>query len=267
MCEALAQPLFAPGFCWQNRLMPTSQATRDLDRMRWLVDGLRAYHSHEVLGLEHVPAEGAALLVVNHSLATYDSLLLGSAIIDHIGRFPAGLGDDLIFKIPRLRDLARGVGISPASPKAGLELLQEGQLLAVAPGGMHESLRSKQERYQVRWADRRGFVRLAIQAQVPLILAGCGAADRIYSVYKSSITELAYALFKLPVPLARGLGPTAIPRPVRLLHKIAPPIIPPPPSEDPEQAQRQLDALHTRCIQTMEALLKDTAHPNRAEPR
>ena len=31
------------------------------------------YHDHRVEGLEHIPASGPALIVVNHSLATYDT--------------------------------------------------------------------------------------------------------------------------------------------------------------------------------------------------
>ena len=58
------------------------------------------YHEHRVEGLEHIPASGPALIVVNHSLATYDSGLLAAAVRDKLGRDVWLLGDRYIFKVP-----------------------------------------------------------------------------------------------------------------------------------------------------------------------
>ena len=40
-----------------------------------LLEPVRRYHRHAVEGMEHIPAEGPALLVIHHSLATYDGFL------------------------------------------------------------------------------------------------------------------------------------------------------------------------------------------------
>ena len=90
-----------------------------IQRVRRVLEPLARYHRFSVQGLEHIPATGPALLAVHHTFATYDGFLLAGAIYDGTGRLPAGLGDDRIFDIPWLRDLARSVGIVPASPKAG----------------------------------------------------------------------------------------------------------------------------------------------------
>jgi len=226
-----------------------------IERFRPWMEALARYHRHEVIGLHHVPAHGRALLVVNHSLATYDGALLGLAIHDATGRLPMGLGDNLIFRTPGLRRVASRVGIVPARPETGERLLEDERLVAVAPGGMREALRPSHERYRVRWARRKGFVRLALRLQTPVILAACPAADDLYTVYEAVWTKLAYKHLKVPLPLVRGLGPTAIPRPVKLTHYIAPPLVPPPLYEP--RLEGQVDALHARFVATMQALLRE----------
>ncbi len=218
------------------------------------LEPIRRYHDHSVEGLEHLPRTGGALLVVHHSLATYDGFLVGMAVWEATGRLPTALGDDMIFKTPGLKKLARDAGIRRASPGAGLELLNDGHLLFVAPGGMWESLRPSREARTVRWEGRRGFCRLVLRAQVPLILCACPAADDIYRVKASRLTDLIYKQFKAPLPLARGVGPTMFPRRVKLTHYIAEPIHPPP--LEHERVDEQVDALHELASARMRELLE-----------
>lgn len=75
---------------------------------------LSVYHRHSVQGLEHVPRTGGVLFAMHHSLATYDGFLLGVEVFHATNRLPAGLGDDLIFKIPMLGEWAWEAGIRPA---------------------------------------------------------------------------------------------------------------------------------------------------------
>jgi 1-acyl-sn-glycerol-3-phosphate acyltransferase len=80
---------------------------------------LQRYHRHTVIGAERVPTDGPALIVTNHSLATYDGFLLALALYEFNGRAPTGLADDLLFELPLLRPLALGLGMLPASPANG----------------------------------------------------------------------------------------------------------------------------------------------------
>lgn len=206
---------------------------------RSVLTPLRAYHRFHTVGLEHVPREGAAMVVMHHSLATYDAFLIARDIIERCGRLPVGLGDDNLFKVPGLRRLCRDLGIRPARPETGAEVLAEGGLLMLSPGGTREALRPHTERNRPLWHDRFGFVRLAIRMQVPVLVAGCPAGDRIYKVYDSRITRWAYARTRWPVPIARGIGPTALPRPVRLTGYVGVPLHPPAaPPDDAEAVTR-----------------------------
>ena len=46
-----------------------------------IADKIRRYHKHRVIGLKNIPKKGAAIIACNHSLATYDMMLLMSAIV------------------------------------------------------------------------------------------------------------------------------------------------------------------------------------------
>jgi 1-acyl-sn-glycerol-3-phosphate acyltransferase len=224
-----------------------------VDVFRRILSPLARYHRHSVNGLEHVPTEGGALLVVNHSLATYDGFLVAGQIYEHTGRLPTGLGDDMLFRFPVIAERMRAAGLRPASPTAGLQILTEGHLMFVAPGGMWESLRPSRERYTVRWSTRKGFCRLALKAGVPIILAACPRADDIYRIRASRLTDGIYHRLKTPLPIARGIGPTLLPRPVKLTHHIAPPLVPPP--HEPDREDEQVDALHAAACRIMGELL------------
>ena len=224
------------------------------ERVLKLARVLQIYHRYRAIGLENVPEEGPAVIAVSHSLATYDSALLGAAIYQRTGRLPRGLGDRAIFRTPFLRDWAMRIGMTEGSPEAGLELLRDGHLLMLAPGGMLEALRPKADRYQICWDHRRGFVRLAVRARVPIILAACPRADDIYRVYENPLTSIVYQTMRMPLPVARGMGLTAIPRPVRLVHVVSEPI-PPPEIPEGEGFESEIEKFHARLSTRMRELM------------
>lgn len=226
---------------------------RVIQRVRRVLEPLADYHRFRAEGLENFPRSGPVLLVVHHSLATYDGFFAGAAVWDATGRLPRGLGDDRIFQVPGLRHLAAQVGIEPASPEAGERLLRAGEVLGVAPGGMWESLRPREERRRSRWESRRGFVRLALRNGAPIVLAACPAADDIYTVYRSRLTDAIYRRFHWPLPIARGRGPTLLPRPVPLVAWFSDPLHPP--LYDPGHEDAQVDALHAAARERMAELL------------
>jgi 1-acyl-sn-glycerol-3-phosphate acyltransferase len=240
-----------PGF-GPDDVTPIASPTT-LRRARRILAPLARYHRFTVEGLENLPLTGPVLLAVHHSLATYDGFLIGSAIYEGTGRLPRGLGDDRIFQIPGLGALARDIGIVPASPEAGERLLREGHVLGVAPGGMWESLRPRDERRQSRWDNRKGFARLALRTGAPLVMAACPAADDLYTVYPNPLTDRVYRRVHLPVPIVRGIGPTVLPRPIKLTAYLSRPLFPP--AYDPAHEEAQVDALHAEATAIMAELL------------
>ncbi len=192
-----------------------------------LYERVRAYHDYRVVGLEHLPARGPALVCFTHSLATYDILLFGAAVYLERQRLIAALVDRRVMQTPGLSHFARAMTAVQGEPGAARRLLDEGRIVGVAPGGMREALRPKSRRYQVDWEGRRGFARLALEAQVPVVMAACPRADDLYTVVDNPLTRWAYERLRLPVPVAFGRRLTGLPRPVRLVHVVSQPVVPP----------------------------------------
>lgn len=147
------------------------------------------------------------------------------------------------------------LGAAQGSPETAKRLLAAGELICLAPGGMREALRPSSKRYRIEWENRKGFVRLAVEHQVPIILAACPKADDLYKVYSSRITKAFYDTFKVPVFFARGLGLTPIPRPVKLVHYMSKPLMPPKllPGEDFDACVGRFHALILRKMKQLMA--------------
>lgn len=220
-----------------------------------LLRAIRRYHQHEIVGLEHIPTAGPALLAVNHSLATYDIFILLHAIYENVGRLPRPLADRLFFKIPMLGDLIRYYGAVQGSPDAARRLLSQGELVTVAPGGMREALRPSNQKYQVMWERRRGFVRLAVETQTPVILAACPRADDLYDIYPSHVSAWFYHTYKIPIFFASGWKKTVIPHPVKLVHYVSEPVKPPRLPKSPRALDRALDQFHAELQARMDVLM------------
>lgn len=220
-----------------------------------LVRALRTYHRHEVFGLENVPSEGPAIIACNHSLATYDMSLLMTAIYDERHRVTRSLIDRAFFRVPGLGEFMERVGSAQGTPENARSLIESGEILMVAPGGMRESLRPSSERYQILWERRKGFVKLALETGTPIVLAACPKADDIFDTFENPLTKLMYKNFKLPLPLLRGLGPTLLPKPVKLRHFLSKPIKPPKAEQDPDAFKEQVEEFHAKIVKKMQELM------------
>lgn len=257
------------------KLSPIRKATHLIENMTKeeaialvapLFESFRRYHNHEVVGLEHVPREGGVLFVVNHSLATYDIGLLMLVLHTELNRTPRALLDRLFFKIPVLKEAVTKLGGVQGSPEVAHQLLEADEIVTVAPGGMFEALRSSSEKYQIRWQKRHGFARLAMSTGKPVVLAACPHADDMYKIYPSHLTSWIYQTYRIPFFFARGLGPTPIPRPVKLVHHLSEPIHPPSMPQKARYQEKAIREFHGYLVERMEnliatALTADTDSP------
>src|SRR4051812_12602666 len=131
------------------------------------------YFRGEVEGLDNIPAEGPVLLVGNHSGGTWiaDTFVFAQAFYDHFGpeRPFHQLAHDLVFKVTGLRELAVRYGTVPANPENMRRALERDAALLVYPGGDHESFRPSWETAKVDFAERQGWVKLALELGVPVV--------------------------------------------------------------------------------------------------
>ena len=230
-----------------------------IKRANRLYSPVSRYHRHKVFGMDNIPTKGRCLLVVNHSFATYDNALLSRKVNLDTGRVVRSLADKSLFYVPSVGRAISKTGAVPGSPKVAEFLLKDKeQLVLVAPGGMREALRPSSKKYQILWESRKGFVRLAIKTQTPIILSCCPNADDLYTVYENTITKLIYRKFKLPVTAIRGLGFSLVPRPVRLTHYLSEPQFPPQvESDDNEAIDALVDDWHAELTNKMNQMLEE----------
>jgi len=238
-------------------LNPAKQHETFLKVITQAMETARKYHQHKVVGIENIPNNRSAIVAVNHSLATYDITLLMTAMYTERGIIPRPLVDRLFFKVPLVGPIAANYfGAVKGNQESAEELLNAGEVITVAPGGMREALRPSQEKYKINWDHRIGFCRLAMKTQTPIILAACPKADDLYDVYPSHLTAWFYKTYKVPVFLAKGLGYTPIPRPVKLTHYCSEPLVPPKWSDDEKKREKNLHSYHQHLIQVMERLMQ-----------
>jgi hypothetical protein len=211
------------------------------------------YHRHQVKGLDNIPRTGRCIVAMNHSFATYDALLLAYAIERDAGRLMTGLGDNVLFNLPLLSPLASAVNLYRANHYNAHQLLESECVLGVLPGGMREALRSRDEKYQIRWKARKGFARLAVMTQSPVILAACPAADDIYDLHVSALTKFAYQRFKVPLAWPEGVAGSWCPRPVRLTHYLSEPFYPP--VAEPDFLNTQVNQFHATLMAAMQQMM------------
>lgn len=219
---------------------------------------LANYHDHTIEGMEHVPEHGPCIIAANHSFATYDIGILQYKIYKAIGKFPRGIADDAFFKIPSIGRVAAYSGALPGKHSVGEYVLKEQKAhLLIAPGGMREALRPKEEKYQVKWDTRKGFVRLAVKTQSPILLAACPAADDLYTVKENKLTKLIYKKYRLPLAIATSKRKGPLPDKVKLTHYLSRAYPSPEVDLEDEQAFNEaVDEWHHFLSETMAGLMQ-----------
>lgn len=219
---------------------------------------LRTYHRHKVSGLDYVPTSGRAILVINHAIALYDIIMLWDAIFKSSGRYTRTLVDRFFYKIPFLdKALLNPMGINVACWDNARKLLNANELILLSPGGMREWGKPSSQKYTINWSGRKGYAKLAIQTQSPIILAASPSADDIFDVYDNPVSKFLYKKFRVPFTLVKGLGPTNLPKPVKVTHYLSKPIQPPPMVEDPQKFEEAVDKFHEYCQAEMRRMLQE----------
>ena len=186
-------------------------------------------------GLEHVPDARPLLFVGNHTLyGVLDIAFFWAELYEKKGLFLRGLGDHLHFRVPVWRDLLTSLGAVDGTRENCARLLREGEAVLVFPGGGREVVKRKGERYQLLWKDRLGFVRMAAEHGATIVpFASVGVehaldvvldADDVMRSPLGPLLRRAGVREDVVMPIAKGIGPTPMPRPERLYFQLQPPI-------------------------------------------
>ena len=217
---------------------------RDPEFIRYQLPGMwlfsTLYFRAEVTGFDRVP-EGPVLFVGNHSGGnmTPDSMVFMLAFNTYFGveRPVYALAHSLVTSWPVLGRLAKRWGIVTAGPRAARAALERGASVLVYPGGDVDTHRPWTARHEIRFDGRKGFLRIARDAGVPIVpVVSVGGQDTYLPVTDGRRVAQLLRLDKiarlkvLPVSLALPWGLNVgdflghIPLPAKIRMEVLEPI-------------------------------------------
>jgi 1-acyl-sn-glycerol-3-phosphate acyltransferase len=195
-----------------------------MERQKYLWNPLMDYWFRmEMEGWEKLP-EPPALLIGIHSGAPFvwDAWTVGIQWWRRFGtdRVLHGTAHDALMAAPVIGDYFRRMGVLPAAPDSISAALAAGHDVALWPGGEIDSLRTWGERDQAILAGRKGFVRMAIKAGVPIVpIATVGGPDSMPVLMRGRGLARALQLdkiarlkiFPIAVQAPWGIAPAMLP--------------------------------------------------------
>jgi 1-acyl-sn-glycerol-3-phosphate acyltransferase len=206
----------------------------------------RYYFRVQTEGWHHIPPEGRMLIVGSHNggSASPDTSMFMYDWFCRFGyeRLTYGLMHRLAWKVPTLARAAAQVGAIIAHPKMATRALRRDAAVLVYPGGAEDMFRPYDMRDRIYFAGRKGFIKLALREEVPIVPAiSHGAHDTLMILgdfYQQArqLHEWGFPLWFHPdmgvfpiylgLPWGVGIGPLPnIPLPVQIHTRVCAPIV------------------------------------------
>ncbi len=234
------------------------------------------YFRVETEGWDQIPQKGSFLLVGSHNggLASPD---LSMFLYDWIRRFGAerpayGLMQREAFTSAGMLTSVARVGAVPATVTMATTALNRESPVLVYPGGVDDLFRPYSKRNQIELAGRKGFIKLALRENVPIIpIISAGAHETL--VVLTDCKELMYFLRELNLvdtstPITRvfpiylglpwgigiGFAPN-LPLPTKIYTKVCSPIYFERSGREAARDRAYVDACYQQVYQTMQTAL------------
>ncbi|KAF5301315.1 hypothetical protein FQA39_LY10713 [Lamprigera yunnana] len=177
------------------------------------------WHGYEVSGIENIPDKESALFIYYHGAIPVDLYYFLAKILLVKNRLVHTVADHFLFKIPGFAIMSECMKVIPGTVQSCSNVLKEGNLLAISPGGVYESQFSQQ--YNLMWKRRLGFAKVAIDARVqiiPMFTENVREAFRTVSIGRKLFLKL-YSITKFPFTPIYGAFP------VKMITHIGKPIL------------------------------------------
>ena len=129
------------------------------------------YFNVTVVGAEHIPAAGAAMVIGNHSggIPVDAGMILTSLIKDcNPPRLGHAMAEKFINKLPFMSSLYSRFGQFTGLPEHAIRFLREGRLVVAFPEGVRGIGKLYSDRYKLERFGT-GFVRMAMAAKAPVV--------------------------------------------------------------------------------------------------
>lgn len=231
------------------------------------------YFRSEVEGVEHL-SDRASMIVSTHNggFFTPDIHCMLVSFWRRFGMETPGYGlmHQAAFHVPLLGQFLTRLGAIPARRENATKVLDADFPLLVCPGGDADTLKPFRRRHKICFGRRRGFIRLAIERQAPIIpMVSVGAHETMFVLNDGRRTAEIIGLPKyfriksvpLVISFPFGLTPGgifSIPLPSKVRVRILPKIEL---DEPPEAANNKttVDRCFNHVRRTMQRALDDLA--------
>ena len=177
----------------------------------------KRYFRVEVHGVERVPAHGRVLLVANHSgQLPFDAAMIALSLL--VERDPPRVVRTLVERwvptLPFYSTFLSRLGQVVGTPDNCRRLLAADEAILTFPEGVRGLNKPWSERYKLQKFGR-GFVRLALEAKVPVVPVGVVGAEE----QSPSLADVRPLARLLSIP-AFPLTPTILPLPLPARHHL-----------------------------------------------
>ena len=204
-----------------SRIPPADLDERDPDYIRetlprlWLLCSL--YFRGEVRGLGNVPEEGRVLLVGNHSGGnlTPDTIVFTLAFSTYFGveRAFHQLAHNLVLSLPGPRPTCASTARWPPRRRTPARRWRPARRCSSTPAATTRSTGPSWQRHRVDFGGRKGFIRLALEQDVPIVpvVAVGGQETALFLSRGESLAQVLgldrlFRLKVLPISLALPWG-------------------------------------------------------------
>jgi 1-acyl-sn-glycerol-3-phosphate acyltransferase len=187
-----------------------------------------------------------------------------------------GTAHDALMAAPLVGSYFRRMGVLPAAPDSIASALAEGHDVARWPGGEIDSLRPWTDRDEAVLAGRKGFIRMAINAGVPIVpIATVGGPDSMPVIATGRRFARLFQLDKVarlkmfPIALSApwGIGPAMLPElplPTKIRTAFQAPVKlsrDPAEAKDEDYVDRKYEEVRSSIQGGMDALARRRAFP------
>lgn len=189
------------------------------DRLTQLYRLVRKYSRLDVEGLDKIP-DGQALLVANHTgWAGWDFANLYATIRDDVERDVYTAVHPNWFKLERLAEISRRLGMYEASVSESVQLLDQEDLVLFFPEGEAGNFKPFSKRYELQ-TFQSGFARVAAASAAPIVPVVIVGGEEAHP----TLTRLEFTkdLLGIGLPVPASLFPLPVRWRIEVLDPIDP---------------------------------------------
>jgi len=167
-------------------------------------------------------------------------------------------GASVLFFIPLIRELVLLLNVRSVSRESIVRSLKGGFSVALNPGGIYEMVHTSHEQEQIFVQNRLGFIRLAMEAGVPLLCMYSFGENQVFHAHTFALKQRRWVAKRLRVgiPLPTGrFGVPLLPLPTKVTLVVGNAVDVGPPNPAPSDAE--VDAVFRAYVAEMGRIFKE----------